>query len=350
MDIHKFRQKDWVKIWEGKWSFLTCSHFGDQYTKEIRFGPRPFVSQSIIFSAHGRSSAWIRQHDRDVLGNYLSKQLVKNPKLAKTVPTLLEKQVKNFLKFIDHHENTECTWQLYEEFWERLRIYYQPHIHIKYIVDYLDPKLLAKYLPKFQEARLAAEPVLNRTEDFMFAFAKLLSKKTTYNYKLLLCLTKRELKNYFIHGKLPSKAILQTRDSRASLLHYLGTSELYVGANVKKIETLVNQKKYTSIVKGNVAFPGKTTGTARVVGDPGKVKIFNVGDILITGMTRPDFLPLMHKAAAFVTDAGGILSHAAIVARELKKPCIIGTLVSSKVFKDGDTVEVDATNGIVKKI
>ena len=65
-------------------------------------------------------------------------------------------------------------------------------------------------------------------------------------------------------------------------------------------------------------------------------------------MTRPEFLPLMKKAAAFVTDAGGLLSHAAIVARELKKPCIIATETATKVFKDGDLIEVDADKGVVR--
>ena len=58
----------------------------------------------------------------------------------------------------------------------------------------------------------------------------------------------------------------------------------------------------------------------------------------------------MQKAAAFVTNEGGIISHAAIVAREMKKPCIVGTKVATKVFRDGDYVEVDAETGIIKKI
>lgn len=58
----------------------------------------------------------------------------------------------------------------------------------------------------------------------------------------------------------------------------------------------------------------------------------------------------MKKAAGFVTDAGGILSHAAIVARELKKPCVIGTQRATKILKDGDIIELDANKGIVKKI
>jgi pyruvate,water dikinase len=65
-------------------------------------------------------------------------------------------------------------------------------------------------------------------------------------------------------------------------------------------------------------------------------------------MTTPAIIQAMHKASAFVTDEGGITSHAAIIAREMKKPCIIGTKIATKVLKDGDMVEVNADKGIVK--
>ena len=58
----------------------------------------------------------------------------------------------------------------------------------------------------------------------------------------------------------------------------------------------------------------------------------------------------MERAVAFVTDEGGLLSHAAIVAREMKKPCVIGTKFATQVFKDGDMVEVNANTGVVRKL
>jgi pyruvate,water dikinase len=67
-------------------------------------------------------------------------------------------------------------------------------------------------------------------------------------------------------------------------------------------------------------------------------------------MTSPDMIALINKASAIVTDDGGILCHAAVISRELKKPCIIGTKIATKVLKDGDLVEVDANKGIVRKI
>ena len=254
------------------------------------------------------------------------------------------------MKFIDENESTVASLDLYDEFWHRVMIYYKPHINVKYVVDYLDPRLLKRHLKNLQNARLAAEPVLNRTEDFMVSFAKLLVKKSKLNYKLLLCLSRTEMGIYLATNKLPKQSELERRFVKSAFLHQNGEHKLFSGQSAAQVEKLVHVKITESVVKGSVAFAGKVVGTARIVMDPSKVKVFNKGDVLIAGSTRPEFLQIMHKASAFVTDAGGILSHAAIVARELKKPCIIGTLLATKVFKDRDRVEVDANKGTVRKI
>ena len=72
------------------------------------------------------------------------------------------------------------------------------------------------------------------------------------------------------------------------------------------------------------------------------------GEILVTGMTDPNFVPLMKKSAAIITDAGGMLSHAAIVSRELRIPCIVGTKHAKKILKSGDYIEVDANKGAIQ--
>ena len=102
--------------------------------------------------------------------------------------------------------------------------------------------------------------------------------------------------------------------------------------------------------KGTIANPGKTKGTAKIVIKLEDMAKMNNGDILVAGMTRPEHLPAMKKAGAIITNDGGITCHAAIVARELNIPCIIGTRIASHVLKDGDMVEVDANQGIVKII
>jgi len=75
---------------------------------------------------------------------------------------------------------------------------------------------------------------------------------------------------------------------------------------------------------------------------------FQPEEILVTGMTRPEFIFLIKKASAIVTDEGGVTCHAAVVSRELHKPCVIGTKIATQVLHDGDLVEVDANQGVVK--
>ena len=95
---------------------------------------------------------------------------------------------------------------------------------------------------------------------------------------------------------------------------------------------------------------GVVRGVAKVLRNVKEIQAFKQGEILIANQTTPEYVPAMKKAAAFVTDQGGITCHAAIVAREMKKPCVIGAKSATRIFKDGDYIEVDANKGIVRKI
>lgn len=108
-----------------------------------------------------------------------------------------------------------------------------------------------------------------------------------------------------------------------------------------------NNIEKNDLIKGVVAFKGSVKGRVKIVKTAEEIEKVLDGDILVATTTVPSFIIGMHRAAAFVTDEGGITSHAAIVARELRKPCIIGTKIATKVLKDGDIVEVDAERGII---
>lgn len=101
---------------------------------------------------------------------------------------------------------------------------------------------------------------------------------------------------------------------------------------------------------GDVAYAGKATERVRLVLEYKDMYEFEEGEVLVSSMTVPDFLPVMKKASAFITDEGGVTCHAAVIAREMKKPCIIGTKVATQILKNGDEVEVDANSGIIKII
>lgn len=128
---------------------------------------------------------------------------------------------------------------------------------------------------------------------------------------------------------------------------------------MKNIQPFVRQINKTSSkdkasvskeIKGVVANPGFVRGVTRVILGKNDFYKFKDDDIIVTVMTSVEFVPLMERASAFVTNEGGITSHASIVSRELNKPCIIGTKIATQVLKDGDLVEVDANKGIVKII
>ena len=103
-------------------------------------------------------------------------------------------------------------------------------------------------------------------------------------------------------------------------------------------------------IKGSVAYPGKVKGIAKIVYSIEDTKKINEGDIIISPMTVPNFIDAVKRAIAIVTDEGGTVCHAALIARELKKTCIVGTKNATKILKDGMIIEVDGDMGIVKII
>ncbi len=99
------------------------------------------------------------------------------------------------------------------------------------------------------------------------------------------------------------------------------------------------------ILKGTPASLGKATGKVRKIVFPYNFDNFEKGSILVTEMTSPLFLPFMKKAAAIVTDIGGLLCHAAIVAREFGIPCVVNTRTGTQILKNNQKIIVDATRG-----
>jgi pyruvate,water dikinase len=101
------------------------------------------------------------------------------------------------------------------------------------------------------------------------------------------------------------------------------------------------------LVKGLGAAPGMASGEVRVIGSREDAAELVDGEVLVTHMTAPDWVPLMRRAAAIVTDSGGMTCHAAIVSRELGIPCVVGTVDATGTLRNGDLVTVDAGRGVV---
>ncbi|NMO18677.1 phosphoenolpyruvate synthase [Pyxidicoccus fallax] len=121
----------------------------------------------------------------------------------------------------------------------------------------------------------------------------------------------------------------------------------------RPVTTLGSEKKAPArpsaraLVSGLGASPGAATGRVHVLRKPEEGQQLQAGEILVAPMTSPDWVPTMRRAAAIVTDSGGMTCHAAIVSRELRKPCVVGTRTATRVLRDGEEVTVDGSAGVI---
>ncbi|MFH1207176.1 MAG: PEP-utilizing enzyme [Patescibacteria group bacterium] len=165
-----------------------------------------------------------------------------------------------------------------------------------------------------------------------------------------------DVKNLLLHGKkLGRKHIRGRQTLSVYFIEKKGQTAVptvYYGQQARKIfHTIQSQFQLKKgVVAGQVASAPvkKFSGIVQVVKDVHKEK-FVPGRILVASMTRPDFVPLLRKATAIVTDEGGLTCHAAIISRELKLPCIIGTKNATIEFRTGDKVTMDLQSGNIIK-
>lgn len=103
-----------------------------------------------------------------------------------------------------------------------------------------------------------------------------------------------------------------------------------------------------TLLKGTQASLGSVKGKVKILHDPSESHKIKKGDILVVEMTDPLYMHAMMKAGGVITNIGGVLSHAAIVSRELKIPCIVGTEKATEVLKDNQIIVLDAIKGEVR--
>ncbi len=206
--------------------------------------------------------------------------------------------------------------------------------------------------------RLMGELIYLRTyrvESHMIAGANMrplleeLARRLSTSYENIVQLTFPEIQKAMAGKKLNLQEI-KKRKGKYGLLMLNGKNKIYTGKSVAKIEEKTKIPPGLKELTGLPANPGLVRGRVKIVmGRKDYPKIKN-GDILVTKMTNPDFIVVLQKCAGIITDIGGITSHAAIISRELNKPCITGTKYATRILKDGDKVELNANKGVIKML
>ncbi len=187
---------------------------------------------------------------------------------------------------------------------------------------------------------------------------KEIAKRLKIDFSLMYYALPKEIIESLNNKKNINNLLLESRKKDSFIISQNGKS-LFLNKDEQKkwlpyIETkkksAKTKKKVKKEAKGLVAFPGKIEAKVSLILTPRHIGDMKRGNVLVTPMTSVDFVPAMRLASAIVTDMGGITSHAAIVSRELKIPCVVGTKEATKIFKHNDKVEVDGDKGIVKLI
>jgi len=163
----------------------------------------------------------------------------------------------------------------------------------------------------------------------------------------LVYLTGDEIINLLKRKRGVNRREIKARLDNFALIKQNNRYTFLSGGKVRKVIQKVVRE---TVVKGAVANRGRATGKAKLLFGEKDMEKVNRGDIVVSPMTYPKFVPALAKASGIITDFGGILCHAAIVSREFGVPCIVGTENATKVFKDGDLVELNAYDGVARKV
>lgn len=189
----------------------------------------------------------------------------------------------------------------------------------------------------------------------IFPVLKEIAKRFKVDYGDLLFYFNSDIKNLCLDRKKLSASEIKKRKNGITWVISDRKARIFLGLRAKKVLNMLVLSSFKADnvleISGETASGGKVNGKVFVTKSSKlALKNFKKGDILVTTMTTVDYLPVMKLASAIVTDDGGLTCHAAIISRELGIPCVVATKIATQIFKTGDRVEVDADQGVIKKL
>ncbi len=213
------------------------------------------------------------------------------------------------------------------------------------------PAATVRQIANQRERIGGAYPIIER---HIGRLVRILGRDFGFDGDLLRYMTVSEIEEFMVRRCLSASDLRTLRKRRSRCLLFTDETRAKIlvsinGRNVRVIERQSSRaERRQSVLQGQPAFPGTVRG---VVYRPAVARRRpSAKSVLVVSMTHPKDTSLIKKCAAIVTNEGGILSHAAVIAREFRIPCIIGTKVATQVLKHGDRVEVDAERGVVRKL
>lgn len=317
------------------------------YKNALDVSKKGLVDVYVTLKDWKRNKQWVIKQvkDSNFLGKILKKGLLETKKfsdlpsdLLKKIPKLKDKKIISELLKL---KKKIFTYSGYVDF----------TIYLDDLNIYLNQENIKRFT-KFHDYR---KRILIKYFKFLEKVCRKIAKKKKVKSGNLNYLSFSEIIN-LLKGKLTPKETddLQRKRKRYYIAKRTDGKEIIIsdGFNkeFKKIKKDVLKEKSIDKIKGTAINQGIVRGKVQIIKQTTPLKKISPGKIIVTQMTSPVLTPMLKKALAIITDEGGLLCHAASIAREFGIIALIGTKIATKVLKDGDRIEVDATKGIVKKL
>ena len=350
----------------------------EDYVRLFRVQGLRFLITDIWMEYYKRKGTLVIFHD-DHFTSYLPKKVVEETlqegvMLFSSVEDF-ERYKKEFLEYITHAQKrgeelslkNELGCEECREFFNLLSDFFTYYTKTEFFYTDLafelskGKKILEENIQKQGELKNRGRETLN----ILFFGEEGYLNRILRNLSGMFSVTVNELSDYSrqeIYELFEGKKLQEVERAKRNCFIFLGLGNdvVEVGERAREVaqrfeHTLLGTGEH---ITGTIANAGKVRGRVKVIKAwydnydslQAMIMEMNIGDILFSETTSPDLLQACHKAGAIVTDQGGMLSHAAIVSRELGIPCIVGTMHGTRIFKDGDYVEVDAHEGVVRRV
>lgn len=264
---------------------------------------------------------------------YLGPFTNKNKVLEK-VKKLLNEKIKKKIK---------KTKQIKKEALKNYKKAYQKIERSQETIELID---LAREFIFLQTYRL---DIFFKAHYYVFPLLEKVAACLNLNVKELVYLTGDEITKSLQSGLVVTKKEIGQRIKDYALIFKQGRFLLSSNNQTRKGKEGAKSIK-NAVVKGDIANRGRATGRVKIIKSNQDMKKVNKGDLIVSPMTHPKLIEAITKSSGIITDFGGMLCHAAIISREFGIPCLIGTKTATRIFQDDDLVELNAYDGIARKL
>ncbi len=291
-----------------------------------------------------KGSVWYSQKELAAIDILLKQKIKDDPEIISRLTGVLDKNWKVLLPYLSDEKKLKSIEE-FKKYYDHLVEWWSAMNTAFSIPDMDDMEENIRKI--FLSYRVESEKYTEKMNKVLVAFWKEHFPKFA---ELTFCIAPSEVEKFSDNAKLISD--IDERKNGCLMLDGKIFPLQHLNALLTKNNLALEEISTDGVeeIRGTPTYRGRVQGQVKKILSFSDMDSFKSGDVLVTEMTSPDYLPIMKIASAVVTDEGGATCHAAIASRELNIPCVVGTKIATHVLQDGDIVDVDAIQGIIKKL